>query len=160
MEKAPLASSRERPVTFVPNGALGLIDPDHSHTNRIATAAPELDYLIAQVIDDAVYLLDHRLRENLYLNSNLDRGDWSSRHNVPTIRDRGLAGNDFPKRPVSAPGRDTSTPVLDVQNAVLPGDDGLDQLGGPVYGDEVFVEVHRDNVTLTRITMPVDPAFK
>lgn len=59
-------------IALVADRALGPIDADDGDADRVAAAAFELHHLVAKVVDHAVDLFDHGLRQNLDLNADLD----------------------------------------------------------------------------------------
>ncbi len=78
-----------------------MIDAYDAERNRLGIAAPELLGLTLQVAYDPINLLDHGLRQDLDLNTDLDRGKTASGHNKPRVSDRRLAGDDGSKRSVA-----------------------------------------------------------
>jgi hypothetical protein len=57
---------------------LGEVNSDEGDADWIAAAAFELRYLIIQVVNDAIDLLDHRFGENLCFRTDLDRCHWTA----------------------------------------------------------------------------------
>src|SRR5690348_4643370 len=108
---------RKGPITFIADALSHLIYTDNRHTDRVSTTASELSDLVAQVINYPVYLLDHRLCENLYLNSDFDGGYGAPRYQIPRVDKRRFTRNDFTKSSVSASGFDSPSAVLTIQNA-------------------------------------------
>ena len=160
MKETVLAGGGEGPVTLITDGAFGLVDADDRNADRVPASVLELHYLVPKIVDHPVNLLNHCLRQDLHLHADLDGGDWASRHRVAGVDDRSLAGNDFAKRPIATPGGDTTALILDAQNPIPAGGGRLDQSRRAIHADQVFVEVHRNEVALSRITMSVDLAFK
>jgi hypothetical protein len=134
--------------------------PYDGNADRVASSAVELHNLVSKITDYPVNLLDHRLRENLHCDADFNRCYRSACNEIAIVNDRDLAWDDLSERAISAPGGNSMAPVLDVENPVFPIDDGRDQLGRAANADEVFVEVHRDEVTLIRTAMLVDLTFK
>jgi hypothetical protein len=107
MKESLLPGSRKRSVTLITYGALGMINADNANADRVAAAAPELHNLIPEIVYDPIYLLDHGLRENFYLNSDLHGRYWTPGHPIARIDNRGLAGDDFPEGAIATPSRYT-----------------------------------------------------
>ena len=97
------AGCRKGPIPFVSYGAFRLIDTYDGNTDRMAAPALELDYLIADIVYHPVDLFDHRLREYLHFNSDLNRGYRTSSNEVAAIYYGTFAGNDFAKGSIPAP---------------------------------------------------------
>jgi len=89
------------------------------------TSAPELYYLIPQVINHAIDLLDHGFREYLYFDANLHRRNWASSNQITRIEDRCFTRNNLAKCPIAAAGFYTSASILDIQYAFLPSNDSV-----------------------------------
>ncbi len=119
MQKSVSAGRGKRTIAFITDRTLRLIDSDDGNANRISAAASELDHLIPKIIDYAIDLLDHSLREYLHLNANLNRGDWSSPNLIAGIEDCSLAGNNLAKCSIAAASSDASASILNIQYAVL-----------------------------------------
>ena len=66
--------------------------------------------------------LDHGLREDLYLDSDLHRCYRTPGHLITGIDDRDLAGYDFPERTVATPSGYTPPFVLNIQHPILAGE--------------------------------------
>ena len=112
------------------------------------TSAPELDYLVSQIIDHAIDLLDHGLRKDFYFDANLHRGDWTPPDLVTGIEDWCLTRNYLAKCSVAAASVHTPTSILNVQYTILTKDDGVNQLRRSANRDEIFVKMHRHEVAL------------
>ncbi len=125
MEEALFAGCWERPISFIADGPFRLVDSYYGDANRVTAATLELNDLIAKVIYYAVYLLNHRLRENLHFDADFDRSYWTSGHQVAGISNCGFTGNNLSEGPVTAPGRHAASLVLDVQYAILAIDGGF-----------------------------------
>src|SRR5438132_12578084 len=108
----------------------GAVDAHDSNTDRLPTAAPELNDLIAEIINHAVDLFDHCLRQHLDLDTDFDRSNWPAGHQIAGIGDCDLTWDDLSESPISAPGRDTTPFVLNVQDSILSVDCGFDELEG------------------------------
>ncbi len=160
MEETLFAGGGKGPVPLVANRALRVVNTDDRNANRVATAALELNNLIAKIIDYPINLLDHRFRQDLHFESDFNSGNRTTGNQVAVIRDRRLARDQLTERPIAPPGSHAAPLVLDIQDSVLPDENGLDQLRGTLDADEVFVQVHRNEITLARIAMRVDFAFK
>jgi hypothetical protein len=126
MEEALLAGGWEGAVSFVPDGGLGVVDPDNRYTNRMPSAMPKLDHLVTQVVDYTVNLLDHRLRQHLDLDADFDCGNGASGNGVSNVHNGRFSRNEFAERPVAAACHYSAPLVLNVQDAIFAEDDGLD----------------------------------
>jgi hypothetical protein len=74
--------------------------------------------LIPKVIDNAVYLFDHRFGKNLNLNPDLNRCDGAPADSITGLDNWRLPGYDLSKRGIAPPCADAPAPILDVQHAV------------------------------------------
>lgn len=119
MREALPTRSGKRPVAFVADGVGSVVYSDHSNADRVATASPELDYLIAEIVHDAVDLLDHGLRQDLYFYSDLHGCYGASGNKVSGVRNRNLSRNNLPECAVATTSGNTSPFVLDVENAIF-----------------------------------------
>jgi hypothetical protein len=119
MQKATLASRRIGSIAFETHCALGLVDANDSDTDWASASAAELSYLVPQIVDHAIDLLDHGLRENLHFYANLDGGNWSSSNLIAWIENRHFARNNLAKCPIAAASVYASTSILNIQHAIL-----------------------------------------
>ncbi len=126
----------------------------------MSASALELNHLIAEIINHAVDLLDHRLREDLHFNADFDRSDWASGNQIAGVSASGLSWNNLAKGPISAPGRHAASFILDIEYAIPSIDRSLDQFGRAIDGDQIFIQMHRDVVALVRRAVLVNLAFK
>ncbi|WP_425153083.1 hypothetical protein [Candidatus Palauibacter sp.] len=78
-----------------------MIDAYEADRDRLGIAAPELLGLTLQVAYYPIDLLDHGLRQDLDLDTDLDRGKTTSGHIKPRVLDCRLAGDDGSKRSVA-----------------------------------------------------------
>jgi len=114
MQETGFTSRRKRAITFVANRVLSLVNTDDGDTDWMPAAAAKLDYLVSQIIDHAIDLLNHGLREYLHFDANLNRGDWSSSDFVTSIEDRSFTGNNLAKCCITAASRDASASILNI----------------------------------------------
>ena len=126
----------------------------------MAASAPELDYLIPQVIDHPINLLDHRLCEDLHLDTDLNGCKGSPSNLVAGIENRRLARNKLAKCSITTAGLHSTTPILNIQHTVLTREDCLNQLRRTSNGSKIFVEMHCHEVALIGCPMLVNLAFK
>jgi hypothetical protein len=101
-------------LPLIANVVIGMIYTDNANRNRIVPSPSKFHYLIPQVINHTVDLLDHRLGKNFHFDPNLDRSDNSPGNAKALIKDRSFPGNDFSKGTVSASGSDAMPSILDV----------------------------------------------
>jgi hypothetical protein len=114
MQESRRTSCREGPFALIPDYARGVVDSDNPNTDRIATATPELIYLIAEIVDHAIYLLNHGLRQDLYLNPDFDSGYRAAGHQITGVSNGALPRNNFAERSVATPGGYATALVLNV----------------------------------------------
>jgi hypothetical protein len=143
-----LAGGRKGTISSIPDRAFRVVHPDYGHTDGIPAATPKLHHLVAQIVDYTIDLLDHGFGEDFHFHANLDRVDWPARDEVASVYDWVFAGDDFAECPVSPARRDAAPLVLDVEDGLLPANNSLDQLGGTMDCDQVFIEMHRDEIAL------------
>ena len=118
MQKATLTSSWiATRFSFISHVSIGSIHSDDANTNRISPALSEFDDLVSQIIDHPIDLLDHRFRQDFYLDSDLHRRDHSPRHAISVIDDRSFTGYNLPERPISPASLHTMPFIRDIQYA-------------------------------------------
>jgi hypothetical protein len=137
-----------------------LVNANDSDGDRIPAATSELDYLVSQIVDHTINLLDHGLRKYFYLYANLHSGDWTSSDLIASIEDRDLSRNDLAKCPVTSASVYTPTSILNVQRTIFTKYGCVNKLRRSSNGDQIFVKMHRHEVALIRGPMFVDFAFK
>ncbi len=147
-------------ISLISYGSVCVINADYRNGDRISTSALELCNLIAEIVDYAIDLFDHRFRQNLDLDANFNRGYRPSGYEIAPIRYRSLARDDFSEGAVAPTSVNASALILDVTDAVFACSDGLNQLSRSIHGDEVLEKMHRYEVALTGIAMFVGFAFK
>jgi hypothetical protein len=76
MEVPRLPVCRVVSIAFVGYIPFGEVDPNDADGYRMVGLLVELSGLSAEIADDAVYLLDHRLGEDLHFGANLDVRSW------------------------------------------------------------------------------------
>lgn len=79
----------ESPRPFIGRVKRRKVHSHHAYADRVATAFLELLGLPDQIPDHSINLLDHRLREYLRFNTDLDCGNRSSRNRQPLLNDGG-----------------------------------------------------------------------
>jgi hypothetical protein len=138
MKEARLAGGGKRPIAFIANRALCLIDADNGDADWMSASTPELNYLVPQIIDHTINLLDHGLCQDFHFHANLHRGNRTSSHHVTGVGDRRLPRNNLAERSVTAASGNAPASILDIQYAILPGDYCVTQLGRPPNGNQVL----------------------
>jgi hypothetical protein len=138
MQETALASRRPEAILFVTDHVVRVVYADYRNADWVTTALFELGNLIPEISHYAVDLFDHRLCEDLYLDSNLDRGDRPSANQVALIRSCCFSRNDFTEGPVPTPSLNSVTFVLTIKNAILAVYGCVYQLRGSIDGYEVF----------------------
>jgi hypothetical protein len=129
MEKTRGTSCWKGPVPLITYTPVRLIDSDYCYTDWVSATVAKLTYLIAKIVDHTVNLLDHRLREYLDFNTDLDGGDRPSGHEISRVNDRRHSRNNFAEGAISPPGSYATTPVLYIDNTVTPGQGCFNQFG-------------------------------
>src|ERR1035438_1923039 len=135
MQESTRARGWERAVSFISDDTFSLVDANNRDANRIAATTLELRHLIPEIVNDPIYLLDHRLGQELDFHPDFHCCDWASSNLVFGINDRGLTWYEFSERRVPASGHNTSALILCVQNTVFSLDCGFDQLWRTVDTD-------------------------
>ena len=126
----------------------------------MAAPALELNRLIAKIVYYAVDLLNHRLRQYLHFNADLDGRNRPTTDKIARIGDGILAWNYFTESPIPPSRWNATTLVLDIENAVLAMYHRINQFRRAIDCDEVLVKMHRNIVALIRRTMFIDFTFK
>ncbi len=62
MQEPLFPGCRKGSFPFVTDAALCMVNTDDPNADRIATPTLELDSLITEIVDDAIYPLDHGFR--------------------------------------------------------------------------------------------------
>jgi hypothetical protein len=114
VQEAGSSGSRKRPVALVSNRVISLVNADDSYAYRVTASTPELGHLISEIVNHAIDLLNHRLRQYLNFDPDLDGRYRTTRHQISRIFDGCLTGNDLPKRSIATPGRHPAPPVLNI----------------------------------------------
>lgn len=160
VQETGFARRREWPIPLIANGAGRFIDSNNRNADRMPASSPELDHLILEVVDHAIDLFDHRLREYLHLHADFDCRYGSPPNEVTWVEDCDLARNDLAKSSVPTTSLNTPAPILNIQYAIFPLENGIRKFGRPLYGEQVFVEMHRDEIALIRRAMLVEMSLK
>lgn len=148
MQEASFPRCWKPPIPLVTDRVVSTVDSHNGNADRASSAAAELIHLISQIVDNAIDLLNHCLRQNLDLNADFNRCDWTTRHLVTRIDYRILAGDDFTEGSISPTRDDTAPLVLDIEYAIFSIYGRIDQFWRTVDCDEVLVQVHRNEITL------------
>jgi len=82
---------------------VGLIYSDNRHTEWLRSALSKLNRLIAEIVNHAVYLFNHRLGQNLHFHANFNGCDFPSCDSIAFISNRRFTRNDFPKGTITSP---------------------------------------------------------
>src|SRR5258706_7851896 len=114
-----------------------MIDPDDCDADRMSSATFESRDLVPKIVNHAVDLFDHGLRQDLDLNADFNRRDRTASDRISRIENCRLTGNNLAERPVASPGLNTASPVLDVQNTIL-ASHSFQQLGRTFDCDQIF----------------------
>jgi hypothetical protein len=148
MQETGLAGCWERPVALISNRVIGAVDPNDRNADRVSATALKLSDFVSKIVDYAINLFDHGLRQHLHFNADLDRGNRPTRHQVARINDRSSARNDLTKGPsprrAATPRRlfcTFRTQPLRLMAASF-------SLRRTADRDKVFIEMHGHEVTL------------
>jgi hypothetical protein len=118
MEKTALAGRRvSSHFTFKTYVFFRVIYPNNSYANWTSATFLEFHDLVPQIINHAVYLLDHRLRQDLHLDTDFNCSYSAPRNPIALVNESRLARDNLSERPVPAPGLHTVSFVCNVQHA-------------------------------------------
>ncbi len=88
MQKPAFPGRWKRSVTFITDGALRLVNADDGDANWMPASPPELDDLVSEIVNHAINLLDHGLREYLHFHADLNGRDRPSSNLITGVEDR------------------------------------------------------------------------
>ena len=138
---------------------IGMIHADNPDTDRMPTSSAELSYLLNQITDHSVDLLDHRLGKNLHLGTNFDGGNGTSCAHKPRHPLGGLVWDQLAKRSVAATGLDAVCTILHVQDALTRIDPGVQGTGESKL-IEIVGQIRSYRIAEARVAMAVPRPFK
>ena len=136
-----------------------MIDPDDSDADRLAPANSKLRYLISKIINHTIDLLNHRLRQNLYLRAYFDRCDLTSPYGKTSFENCFLAGNYLPEGSVTPPRFDSPAAISDI-DYTFSTLDTANQFRRAPDSNQIFVEMGRNAIALVRRAMLIGMALK
>jgi hypothetical protein len=88
---------------FVRRVSLSAVDPDEGHANGVPAGPAELLNLPHQVANNAIYLFDHGLGEDLCFGADLNIGDLAAGHPQTFFGHRNRGRHKLAKRGITAP---------------------------------------------------------
>src|SRR5947209_5534066 len=124
-----------------------MVDPVDDANNGPFLTSTELAGLIEQIVFHPVYLLDHRLCQNLHFDTDFDIRYGPAPDGETFIRDCRISGNNRAKRPVSAAVLHSMRFVLHVEHAALM-IDSVNKLARVTQSIQVFEDVLSDTVAM------------
>ena len=101
--------------TLIACTVMGVVDSHYCHTDRGPSTTSKMDYLLLEVADHAVDLLDHGLSEDLHFNANFYCGNFSAGYVKACIGHSRFTGYDLTESSVTTPCLNALPPIGGVQ---------------------------------------------